>query len=445
MNEFPHLRAAVFGTPWAIMEDRFEAIIEVLERRINGVRLAPEEIDAIRGDRQVNGVLEMRSLTEPEFVVSAGPCGGTGTAITGNLIAVINVMGIVAQHASQVDGISGAGGTSTERVGASFRQAIADPNVKAIVLNVDSPGGSVSGVQALADEIFKARGKKPIIAQVNSLAASAAYWIAAAADEIVMTPGAQVGSIGVYATHKDVSAAAEKEGVKVTFISAGKFKVEGNPFEALNSEAASAMQSMVDSYYVDFVSAVARGRGVSAEDVRGGFGQGRVVKDKAAVKEGMADRIDTLDGTLKRISSNRPSSRAARALSPIATPDSLGKQSFEARVSEDGSRKCYAMNPWPASMLVSELLIDDVNDVFSLDEEAKSVTITTENAMAVYDLVGLCRGYQGGYDFVCSLRGEPIYEPAPENASSSTEATSDEKDAWRRRRHAARHRRMNAK
>ncbi len=439
MNEFPHLRAAVFGTPWAIMEDRFEAIIEVLQRRINGVRLAPEEIDAIRGDRQVNGVLEMRSLAAPDSIVIAGPDNAAVRAPTGNLIAVINVFGVVAQHASQVDGISGAGGTSTERVSSSFRQAMADPNVKAIVLNIDSPGGSVSGVQALADEIFKARGKKPIIAQVNSLAASAAYWIAAAADEIVMTPGAQVGSIGVYATHKDVSAAAEKDGVKVTFISAGKYKVEGNPFEALNSEAASAMQSMVDSYYVDFVSAVARGRGVSAEDVRGGFGQGRVVKDKAAIKEGMADRIDTLDGTLKRISSNRPSSRAARALSPMAKPDDLGSQSFEARVSEDGSRKIYALHPWPASIQMSAILIDEQNGIVSLDADAKSVTITTENAMAIYDLVGLGMSFDGGYDFICSLRGEPIYEPAPAH-EPKVEQSAEERDAFRRRRHAARSR-----
>lgn len=444
MNDFPHLRNAVFGTPWAIMEDRLEAIIEVLHRRINGVRLGPEEIDAIRGDRQVNGVLEMRALSDPNSIVNAGPGDGSGMAPTGNLIAVINVMGIVAQHASQVDGISGSGGTSTERVSSSFRQAIADPSVKAIVLNVDSPGGSVSGVQALADEIYKARGKKPIIAQVNSLAASAAYWIAAAADEIVMTPGAQVGSIGVYATHKDVSAAAEKDGVKVTFISAGKYKVEGNPFEALNSEAASAMQSMVDSYYVDFVSAVARGRGVSAEDVRGGFGQGRVVKDKAAVKEGMADRIDTLDGTLKRISSNRPSSRAARALSPIDVPAAAGTLVLEARTSDKGSN-LYLMSPWPSVMVVGHDILDFGSNAFTVDETAKTVTVTTENALAVYDLVGVNVDHEGEPMFICSLHGEPIYEPAPASEVVKAELSNDEKDAWRRRRHAARHRRAKAK
>jgi signal peptide peptidase SppA len=219
------------------------------------------------------------------------------------VIAVINVMGIIAQHASQVDNISGPGGTSTERVTNSLRSAVADPNVTSIVLNVDSPGGSVSGVQALADEIYNSRGKKPIIAQVNSMMASAAYWIGAAADEIVMTPGSQAGSIGVYLMHKDVSAAAEKEGVKITFVKAGKYKTEANPFEILGKDAATSLQATVDSYYADFINGVAKFRGVSSEDVRNGFGEGRVVKDKMAVKAGMADSIATLDETLRRLTS----------------------------------------------------------------------------------------------------------------------------------------------
>ncbi len=306
-TKFPHLRLAIVRHPWAIMPDRLEAIAEVIERRVEGIRLSEGEIASIKGDRQPNGVgvhwtMEARG-SQPVSALD-------GSSPPSSVIAVISVFGIIAQHACEVDDISGPGGTSTERVMLSFRAALNDPSVKAIVFHINSPGGNVYGVQALADEIFKARGQKPIVAQANSLAASAAYWIASSADEIVVTPGGEVGSVGVYALHEDVSKAAEMEGIKFTFISAGKYKVEGNAYEPLGDEAAKAIQRSVDSYYRDFVTGVARGRGVSADDVINGFGEGRAEKDKVALKAGMVDRVGTLDDTLKRLSAKRASQGA---------------------------------------------------------------------------------------------------------------------------------------
>lgn len=431
MTEFPHLRAAVFNTPWAIMEDRLMAIVEVIERRISGVRLSADEVANIKGGRQHNGVLELLSFSDPLTPLAAGP--QNSPAGTGAVIAVINVMGIIAQHASQVDDISGPGGTSTDRLGASFRSAIADPNVKAIVLNIDSPGGSVNGVQAVADEIYRSRGKKPIVAQVNSLAASAAYWIASAADEIVMTPGAQAGSIGVYATHKDVSVAAEKEGVKVTFISAGKYKTEGHPFSPLDSEAASAMQLQVDAYYVDFVNGVARGRGVSAEDVRSGYGQGRVLKDKMAIKEGLADRIDTMDGTLKRLSSPR-SSRAAKALSTSPTPTDAAAIMLTKHVTEDGGTVISMDRDWPQKIALHGAMIEHDTSVFAYDENSKTFTWNVSNGIAVYRLVSV-----DAYGFFVAELVECSRTPREEEKA---EQSAEDRDAFRRRRHAARSRSM---
>jgi signal peptide peptidase SppA len=331
--KFPHLRAAVCRTPWAIMPDRLEAIAEVIERRVEGYRLSPDEIAAIRGTRPrmgaavyydaetlaiVGGIahlaisglgaaVEGTALEGGATEISAAIGGSTSAA---TVIAVINVMGIIAQHAHEVDDISGPGGTSTERVAQSLRSALNDPSVKSIVLNIDSPGGNVYGVQELADEIFKARGSKPIVAQVNSLAASAAYWIAAAADEIVVTPSGEVGSIGVYALHQDVSERAKMEGYKFTFVSAGKYKIEGNSLQPLEDEARAAIQEQVNAYYEDFLKAVARGRGVKVSDVRKGFGEGRVVRAGAAVAEGMADRVATLDETLRRLGAAKSRSGA---------------------------------------------------------------------------------------------------------------------------------------
>lgn len=335
---FPHLRAALYGQPWAILPDRLEAIAEVLERRCEGVRLAPDEIAAIKGKRAPNGRL-IPYLAMDDGVVAMTAIGGAGASQqAGSVIAVINVAGIIDQHASNVDDISGPGGTSTERVGRSFDAAIADPAVKAVVLNIDSPGGSVFGVQALGDKIRAGRDKKPVVAQVNSMAASAAYWLAAQAGEIVVTPGGQVGSIGVYSMHQDVSGAMEQAGVKFSFVSAGKYKVEGNPYEPLATEARSAVQRVVDSYYADFLGAVAKGRGVKVSDVRNGFGEGRMVRENDAVGLGMADSVATLEQTLDRLAGRKPGGKGAKA-----------EGAFPAIAAEDVAQHLAETREFPAS------------------------------------------------------------------------------------------------
>jgi len=199
---------------------------------------------------------------------------------------------------------------------------IADDNVGAIVLEIDSPGGSVFGIQELWDTIFSARGEKKVVAVANSYAASAAYYIASAAEEVVVTPSGAVGSIGVLTAHADMSKKLAEEGIDVTLISAGKFKTEGNQFEPLSAEGRDAMQDMVDGYYSAFVNAVAKGRDVKAADVRGGFGEGRVVTAANAKSEGMVDRVETLDSTIARLMSStraqRPASNRAKAALDLA-------------------------------------------------------------------------------------------------------------------------------
>ena len=133
------------------------------------------------------------------------------------------------------------------------------------------------------------------------MAASAAYWIASAASELVVIPSGQVGSVGVYALHLDRSALNEKMGVLPTYISAGKFKVEGNPDEPLSDDARAAFQQTVDEFYGMFVSRVAKSRGVKKSQVVNGFGEGRVVTASRALEEGMVDRIDTLDQVLDKL------------------------------------------------------------------------------------------------------------------------------------------------
>lgn len=183
----------------------------------------------------------------------------------------------------------------------AFRTALADDHIGGVVIDVDSPGGSVYGVLELADEIFRARARKPIFAVANSLAASGAYWIASAASETFVTPGGEVGGIGVYDIHTDLSKGLEKAGVETTLIAAGRYKIEGNPFQPLSTSGRSAMQARVDGYYYAFVAAVAKQRNVPDSAVRNGMGQGRVINAERAKGESMADGVATFDEVLDRL------------------------------------------------------------------------------------------------------------------------------------------------
>jgi signal peptide peptidase SppA len=212
-------------------------------------------------------------------------------------VAVIPVYGVISQRMNLFQEISG--GTSAELIARDIRAAANDPEVSAILLDVDSPGGSVYGIAELGDVIYQARQQKPVVAIANSLMASAAYWIGSQASEVVVTPGGEAGSIGVITAHEDYSPLIEDRKLPaVELIYAGQYKAEGNPYQPLDDEARAAIQARVDEYYAMFVDAVARGRGVPAQAVREGFGQGRVLGAQGAVDAGLVDRIATFDDVL---------------------------------------------------------------------------------------------------------------------------------------------------
>lgn len=208
-------------------------------------------------------------------------------------VAVIPVMGLITHRDSWM-------GSSTSFLAAELRAAVADQAVDSILLEVDSPGGEVNGIEEAAALIREARASKPVVAVANTQAASAAYWLASQATELLVTPSGEVGSIGVYGMHLDLSGALAAQGIKVTLVSAGKFKTEGNPFEPLADEARVAFQSSVDRYYASFVRDVAKGRRVSVDAVRSGFGEGRSVGAAQAVASGMADGVATFEDAARR-------------------------------------------------------------------------------------------------------------------------------------------------
>ena len=238
----------------------------------------------------------------------------------GSTIAVLPLTGTISHRMGMLSEASG--GISTERFTQWLRAAVADPSVKAIVIDTDSPGGTVDGVPELADEIAKATKTKPVIGVANSMAASAAYWLLSQCSELVCTPSGCVGSVGVFASHEDVSKMYDQAGLKVSLISAGKFKTEGNPYEPLSDDARQALQGQVNDYYDLFTKAVARGRNTDQKTVNAGFGEGRMVLAQQAVKENMADRVATLDQTLAKLGAKGGSPKAmAFAAAALADDD----------------------------------------------------------------------------------------------------------------------------
>jgi len=286
------------STPWAMMPDRLQTIASVLARWSSGQ--SPND----HVQFQINTDKVLRTTRKQYASEQSG--GG---------IAVLPLYGIVTQRGNMVDNISGPGATSTEQFSAALRQLLVDDSVSQILIDIDSPGGSVYGVAELADEIFQARAQKPIVAIANSLAASAAYWIGCSANEFYVTPGGEVGSIGVWQAHQDFSKAFDEAGIKTTLISAGDYKVEGNPYAPLDPEAQAFMQSRVDDYYQAFVKAVAKGRGVSNSEVTAGMGQGRVLGAQTAESQRMVDGVTTFErllGSLHKRASTSSTSQVLR-------------------------------------------------------------------------------------------------------------------------------------
>jgi capsid assembly protease len=236
---------------------------------------------------------------------------GPRSALSSGGVAVLPLYGVISHRETLFSMIFG--GTSTQRFSAALQQALGDPSVSAVIIDIDSPGGTVDGVPELSSEIYNSRGKKKIVAVANSMAASAAYWIGTAADELWVSPSGSVGSIGVFAAHEDISKALEEEGVKVTLISAGKYKTEGMPYEPLSAEARASMQQMVNTFGDMFINAVARNRGIGSYAVKNGFGEGRMVLAADAIKAGMADGVATLDQTLARLLGRRGGKSLAAA------------------------------------------------------------------------------------------------------------------------------------
>jgi len=285
--KYPHLTAMLYAELWAIEAWKLEELRGVLEFYSNA---DPRDMAALEA--------KLPKTIERETASKRGKVG------------LLPIRGTIANRFNMMSSVSG--GSSAEVLSRDFSAMMRDDDIKAVVLDVDSPGGTVAGTDELSAQIAGARGVKPIVAHVNGRAASAAYWIATAADEVVMSPSAMAGSIGILTAHDDLSKAMESRGVKTTLIHAGKYKVEGNPFGPLSDEAREHIQASVDKAHGHFINRVASNRHVSKKTVAEDFGQGRMFDADTSVSLGMADQIATLEQTLNRFgaTSHQPVAQA---------------------------------------------------------------------------------------------------------------------------------------
>lgn len=287
-NAYEHVMSFALDHPWAVTRPMLGVIASILAHRVSGQEADRAEIEA--------ALVNRKNLPQP----------GPGS------VATIPIYGVIAPRMNMLSEMSG--GTTFEKLTAMIREARDNKQVRTIVLDVDSPGGNVAGMNEFAREVMRTRTKKPVIAQAQFTMASAAYVICSAATEIVAAPSARVGSLGVFTLHDDVTAALEALGVKRTYFAAGKGKLDGNAPITLTDEGQARMQTMVDDAYAQAVDTVTRGRGqgMTREKIANEW-KAHVYGAEEALAIGMIDRVATLDETLGRILSGSPDADDRRA------------------------------------------------------------------------------------------------------------------------------------
>jgi ClpP class serine protease len=299
--------AAIRARPWAILPEYLAAIEAIALRAAEHPALL-----AVAEDGH-----QERLETARAAVASVGtPLDGTRTAMVRDGVASIPIFGPIFPRANLVT--SSAGSTSLDALMRDFRVAQASPQVDSIVLVVDSPGGMVSGLGEAADAIRNSA--KPVTSFVTGMAASAAYWLASQAREVVLDRTASVGGIGVVATVTRQEATDANGRRAYEIVSSG---APNKRPDLTTEEGRAAIQAEVDAIEEQFVADVAAGRRTTPPVVRARFGRGGMVAAANAVGSGMADRVSTLEATLqqlaRRTAQSSPAGRRAWAAADLET------------------------------------------------------------------------------------------------------------------------------
>lgn len=239
---------------------------------------------------------------------------------TADKIAMINVVGEIF---SDAEGMSE--GASDTNIVTQLDRAAEDPSVKALIVNLETPGGGLVPSDVIYRKVKKIKQDKPVVALMGDVAASGGYYIAAGANEIVAHPATLTGSIGAIVMLPNLEEAADKVGVSVTIFKSGAFKDAGSPFRALTADEQAYFQRLIDEAYGDFVAVVAEGRKIEPDRVRQ-IADGRVYSGKQAKELGLVDRLGDLDLAFARAKKlgDAPGATLVRYSNPAGFEDLLG-------------------------------------------------------------------------------------------------------------------------
>ena len=319
MTMLPHIASRVLDTPLVIGQAKLEAILAVIGPRI-GIE-AP-----------ASGMLipDREGLPPPAVMNGDGRRRGANL-VTPEGIAVIPVFGTLVKRAGAIEAASGL--TSYGHLEDRIMDAATDPAVRAVLLDIDSPGGEAAGVFDLSDLVYEARSLKPVWAVADEEAFSGAYAIASAAERLFVPRTGGLGSIGVVAVHVDRSARDAMEGFRTTTVYAGVRKNDFNPHETLKDGARQTLQAEVDRVYQLFVETVARNRSLTAEAVRAT--EARLFFGENAVAAGLADEVGTLRESLASLAATLAQPRTI-VTAPAAPPGPASHQ--------PSNRKEHVMN-----------------------------------------------------------------------------------------------------
>lgn len=299
--KYARIMSRVLNRPLLMMPDSLSVFISALSDRIgldrlytaDGVELDQGEMRAMAGGA---GRREQRS-----YMVDDG-------------IAILPVIGTLVNKSGSVQPISGM--TGYDSIEARMWEALEDDAVHTILLDIDSPGGEVSGCFDLTDMIYDANSIKPVVAFAGELAASAAYAVGSAASALYLPRTGTVGSVGVVTAHQSYEKALDKAGIEVTIIHAGDKKVDGNPYEALPDEVRAEIQASVDDTRQLFASRVAEYRGMSLDAVMAT--EAGVFNGQAAVDAGFADGVMSYNEVLAMLKGDDEQIDTVPALAALA-------------------------------------------------------------------------------------------------------------------------------
>jgi signal peptide peptidase SppA len=301
---------------WAITPDMLNEIQNIYALHMRGEKIDIPKLEARLG----------RSISNDRRYMEVS-----------NGLAVLSLHGVIAKRANLFMDISG--GVSTQIASEEFKEALNDPEVKSILLDIDSPGGAVDGTFEFAELIRDSRGIKPITVFSDGSMTSGAFAIGSAADKIFISGETAItGSIGVITRHMDYSRWLDREGITATEFIAGKFKNVGTDIKPLSDSDKDVIQGHIDHIYTVFVNTVAENRNISV-DTHELWADGQIFMGSKAIELGLVDGVSTRDKLIEQLTGGDPVSSQSNTNTtmvavggvPVAQEDSMNRTELEAK------------------------------------------------------------------------------------------------------------------